>query len=408
MAARNQGRGISESVEELLRRRRRRHTIRGHFHFNALSVLALVLFLGVALGVQFGVGPTPGAEDAGLFAAGVIAAAAVLILLPYWPVVVVALAAVWGGLSYLAVDMSIAAAVVSLGLLIAPGIEIIRQWDKIVVLRLGKFHRVKGPGPMYLVPILDSIGGLVDTRIRVTDFSAEQSLTRDTVPVNVDALCFWMVWDAQRAILEVQDFEEAVVLSAQTALRASIGANDLSALLSERERLGSEIQQIVDAKTNPWGISILSVEFKEILVPEDLQDALSREAQATRERNARLILSRTEEEIAEAFVRAGKRYKETPAGLELRGMNMIYESIRRRGGLVLVPSDALKQMNLGTVLGAKAYVDRTQGGQAGAESDPSAPEDPSADGDSAAPQGDPGTSGPDTPGNDAGDPGQQP
>ncbi|MFP4484937.1 MAG: slipin family protein [Spirochaetaceae bacterium] len=361
MAGRTQGRGISESVEELLSRRRRRHTIRGHFQFNALSVLALVVFLGAALGIQFGVGPTPAAEDAGLFAAGVLVAATVLILLPYWPVVLVALAAVWGVLSYLAVDMSIAAAVVSPGLLIAPGIEIIRQWDKIVVLRLGKFHRVKGPGPMYLVPILDSIGGLVDTRIRVTDFSAEQSLTRDTVPVNVDALCFWMVWDAQRAILEVQDFEEAVVLSAQTALRAGIGANDLSALLSERERLGREIQQLVDAKTNPWGISILSVEFKEILVPEDLQDALSREAQAIRERSARMILSRTETEISEAFVKAGENYKDAPKALELRAMAMIYESIRSKGGLVLVPSDALKQMNLGTVLGAKAYVDRTQG-----------------------------------------------
>jgi regulator of protease activity HflC (stomatin/prohibitin superfamily) len=201
----------------------------------------------------------------------------------------------------------------------------------------------------------------VDTRIRVTDFSAEQSLTRDTVPVNVDALCFWLVWDAQRAILEVQDFEEAVALSAQTALRASIGANELSALLSERERLGTDVQQIVDAKTNPWGISILSVEFKEILVPEELQDALSKEAQAIRERSARRILSRTEEEIAEAFVRAGERYKESPTGLELRGMNMVYESIRTNGGLVMVPSEALQQMNLGTVLGSKVYFDRTQG-----------------------------------------------
>ena len=363
MAARNEGRGLSESVQEMFAQRRKRHTIRGHFKFNALSVLALVLFLGVGIGVQYGVGPVPPADDAGVYAAGVILAAAVLILLPYWPVVIVALAAAWGGLSYVGADMSIAAAGVSIGLLIAPGIEIIRQWDKIVVLRLGKFHRVKGPGPMYLVPILDSIGGLVDTRIRVTDFSAEQSLTRDTVPVNVDALCFWMVWDAQRAILEVQDFEEAVALSAQTALRASIGANDLSALLSERERLGAEIQQIVDAKTNPWGISILSVEFKEILVPEELQDALSREAQAIRERSARMILSRTEQEISEAFVKAGENYKDAPTALELRAMAMIYESIRSKGGLVLVPSDALKQMNLGTVLGTKAYFDRTGGGQ---------------------------------------------
>jgi len=360
MAGRNTENGLTAHVERLMARRRRRHTIRGHFTFNALSVLALVLFLAAAVGAQFAVGPLPSAEETGLYAAGVIVAALVLMILPYWPVVIAAVAAAWGGLSYLGADMSIVAALVSVGLVTAPGIEIIRQWDRIVVLRLGRFHRVKGPGPMYLVPVLDKIGGLVDTRIRVTDFSAEQSLTRDTVPVNVDALCFWLVWDAQRAILEVQDFEEAVALSAQTALRASIGANDLGALLSERERLGADVQQIVDAKTNPWGISILSVEFKEILVPEELQDALSKEAQAIRERNGRLILSRTEEEIADAFVRAGEHYKESPTGLELRGMNMIYESIRTKGGLVMVPSEALKQMNLGTVLGSKVYYDRTQ------------------------------------------------
>jgi regulator of protease activity HflC (stomatin/prohibitin superfamily) len=252
------------------------------------------------------------------------------------------------------------------GFLLGPAVEVVREWEKIVVLRLGKFHKVRGPGPLVILPLADSIAGYVDTRIRVADFSAEQSLTRDTVPVNVDALAFWMIWDAGRAILEVQNFQEAIVLSAQTALRASIGANDLSALLSERERLGKEIQELVDAKTNPWGITILSVEFKEILIPKELEDALSREAQATRERKARVILSGTEAEIAPEFTRAAESYRDDPIALQLRAMNMIYESIRTKGGLVLVPSEALKGMNLGTVLGTKAYHD----GQADTRTDP--------------------------------------
>ena len=169
-----------------------------------------------------------------------------------------------------------------------------------------------------------------------------------------------MIWDAEKAILEVQDYEQAVVLSAQTALRSSIGANTLSALLGERERLGNEIQALVDAKTNPWGITIVSVEFKEILVPRALEDALSREAQAERERSARIILGSTEAEIAASFGKAADQYRDDPVALQLRAMNMIYESMRNKGGLVLAPASALGTMNMGTVLGAAAY-----GGKAG-------------------------------------------
>jgi regulator of protease activity HflC (stomatin/prohibitin superfamily) len=211
---------------------------------------------------------------------------------------------------------------------------------------------------LLLFPLLDRVAGYVDTRIRATDFSAEKSLTRDTVPVHVDALAFWMIWDAGKAVLEVQDFESAVTLSAQTALRASIGANDLSTLLSERERLGEEIQKIVDAKTNPWGITILSVEFKEILIPKELEDALSRQAQASREKSARVILGSAEEEIAHTFKSAADHYRDDPVALQLRAMNMIYESVRNKGGLVLVPASALESMNLGTVLGTKVYADK--------------------------------------------------
>ena len=202
---------------------------------------------------------------------------------------------------------------------------------------------------------------------------AEKSLTRDTVPVHIDALAFWMIWDAHRAVLEVQEFDKAVILSAQTALRASIGANDLSTLLGERERLGQEIQQIVDAKTNPWGITILSVEFKEILIPHELEDALSREAQASRERKARMILGGTEAEVAASYASAAEVYRDDPVALQLRAMSMVYESIRNKGGLVLLPSDALKTMNLGTVLGAHAYHERLSGaGTASADTAPAA------------------------------------
>ena len=334
---------------------------RGDFRFNTISALALAVFLGVGISMQTALGDLPANEDVATIVAGVLAAAAILFVLPYWPVVVFAVAATWATLPVLfGLDLSILAAVVSLGFLITPGIEVISQWDKIVVLRLGRFHKVRGPGLLLLLPLLDAVAGYVDTRIRVTDFSAEKSLTRDTVPVHVDALAFWMIWDAHKAVLEVQQFEQAVILSAQTALRASIGANDLATLLSERERLGSEIQQIVDTKTNPWGITILSVEFKEILIPKELEDALSRQAQASREHNARVILGSTEAEIAGTFKRAADAYRDDPVALQLRAMNMIYESMRNKGGLVLLPSAALQTMNLGTVLGAKVYQEGTQ------------------------------------------------
>ena len=334
---------------------------RGDFRFNTLSALAIVVALGLGFALQAAIGDLPAHEDVARVAAGVLAVAGALFVLPYWAAVVVAIALTWATLPVLFVaDLSIAAAVISAGLLVAPGIEVISHWNKIVVLRLGRFHKVRGPGPLVLLPLFDTVAGYVDTRIRVSDFSAEKSLTRDTVPVHVDALAFWMVWDCHRAVLEVQEFERAVILSAQTALRASIGANDLSTLLSERERLGQEIQQIVDAKTNPWGITILSVEFKEILIPADLEDSLSKQAQASRERAAREILGETEARIASSYAEAADTYRDDPVALQLRAMSMIYEGIRTKGGLVLVPSDALRTMNLGTVLGAKAFHERAE------------------------------------------------
>lgn len=370
---------------------------RGHFRFNTISALALLVFIGFGLGLQELFLELPDSEGSAYIAAGVLAAAAILFVLPYWPAVIAIIAALWAILPVaFDIDLRVAATVLTIGFLIAPGFEVISQWDKIVVLRFGKFHKVRGPGVLLLFPLIDSVAGYVDTRIRVTDFSAEKSLTRDTVPVHVDALAFWMIWDAEKAILEVENFEAAVSLSAQTALRASIGSNDLATLLSERERLGAEIQEIVDAKTNPWGITIISVEFKEILIPKELEDALSRQAQAEREHNSRVILGSTEAEIAEAFKRAADQYRDDPVALQLRAMNMIYESMRNKGGLVLVPATALESMNLGTVLGAKAYQDRLPID----ESDSGASDNDPAAGDPAA--GDPATDEPTTGGPSAG------
>ncbi len=343
---------------------------RGHFRFNTISALVLLVFIAIGLGFQGIVGDVPDAESAAYVAAGALGAAAVLFIIPYWPLVIAIIAGIWALLPVaLNVDLQFAAAVLTIGFIVAPGFEVISQWDKIVVLRLGRFHKVRGPGVLLLFPMIDSVAGYVDTRIRVTDFSAEKSLTRDTVPVHVDALAFWMIWDPEKAILEVENFEQAVALSAQTALRAGIGSSDLTTLLSERDRLGEEIRKIVDAKTNPWGITIISVEFKEILIPKELEDALSRQAQADRERSSRRILGSTEADIAGDFKRAAQQYQDDPVAFQLRAMSMIYESIRSKGGMVLVPSSALETMNLGTVLGATAYAKR-EGGSPGAATDP--------------------------------------
>jgi regulator of protease activity HflC (stomatin/prohibitin superfamily) len=240
---------------------------------------------------------------------------------------------------------------VLLALITGPCWQVITQWDKAVVLRLGKFHKVRGPGLFFLAPLVDRCTAIVDTRIRVTDFSAEKILTKDTVPIHVDALAFWMIWDAQRAILEVEDYLEAVTLSAQTALRDSVGKYSLTTLLSERETLYKEIQSILDAKTNPWGITILSVEFVDIQLPKDLEDVMSRQAQAEREKKARLLLAEAEFEVSKKFVAAAEAYRGNPEALNLRAMNMVYDAMKARGSMVLLPSNALQNMNLGSALG---------------------------------------------------------
>jgi uncharacterized membrane protein YqiK len=236
------------------------------------------------------------------------------------------------------------------GLYFLFAIRIADQWEKVAVLRFGRFTGLRGPGLFYMIPIVDRLSRYVDQRVRVANVSAESTLTRDTVPVNVDAIVFWLVWNAEKSILEVQDFTQAITLSAQTALRESIGRHELHQMVAEREMLGKELQSILDEKTTPWGITVQSVEIRDVQIPQALQDAMSREAQAERERRARTILGLAETEIAEMFGKASLTYKDNPVALHLRAMNMLYEAIKEKGAMVIVPSSAVETMGLGGML----------------------------------------------------------
>lgn len=241
-----------------------------------------------------------------------------------------------------------------LGLYLLFALKVVRQWEKVALLRLGKYVGLRGPGLVIIVPILETLSAFVDQRIRVASVTAESTLTRDTVPVNVDAIVFWMVWNAEKAILEVEDFMDAVQMSAQTALRESIGRHELAQMITEREVLGRELQRILDEKTNPWGITVQSVEVRDVRIPQGLEDAMSRQAQAERERQARIILGHAETEIADKFVQAAAAYSENPTALHLRAMNMLYEAIKERGSMVIVPSSAVETMGLGGTLATAA------------------------------------------------------
>jgi regulator of protease activity HflC (stomatin/prohibitin superfamily) len=245
-------------------------------------------------------------------------------------------------------------AAVLVGVFLLFALKVANQWERAVVLRFGRFVGLKGPGLFILIPVVDEVSQLVDQRVRVTDVSAESALTKDTVPVNVDAIVFWTVWDAQKAVLEVADFLDAIALSAQTALRETIGRHMLAEMITERERLGKQLQAILDEKTNPWGITVQSVEIRDVKIPPGLEDAMSRQAQAERERQARIILGTAETEISARFVEAGDAYKDHPLALHLRAMNMLYEAIKEKGSMVIVPSSAVETMGLGGLAGMTA------------------------------------------------------
>ena len=239
----------------------------------------------------------------------------------------------------------------AIGLYFLFAIKVAEQWQKAAVLRLGRYIGLRGPGIFFIIPVVDSISQYVDQRVRVTDVKAESALTRDTVPVNVDAIIFWLVWNAEKCILEVSDFDQAITMSAQTALRESIGRHDLAQMITEREMLGKELQRILDEKTNPWGITVQSVEIRDVHIPQALEDAMSRQAQAERERQARIILGTAETEISSKFAEASMMYVNNPVALHLRAMNMLYEAIKEKGAMVIVPSSAVETMGLGGLLG---------------------------------------------------------
>ena len=234
------------------------------------------------------------------------------------------------------------------------GFRVALQWDRAVVLRLGRFHALKGPGLFGMIPFIDSVARYVDMRIRATEFFSEDTLTRDTVPVRVDAICFWMTWDAKKAVCEVDNYYRAIALSTQTALRDTIGTHTLEDMLTQREALGKALQETLDRKTNPWGITVQSVEIRDVTIPENLQNAMSKQAQAERERQARIILGTAETEIASKFVEAALPYQNNPVAVHLRAMNMLYEGLKEKGSIIIVPSSAVETMNLGAIGGLAA------------------------------------------------------
>ena len=249
----------------------------------------------------------------------------------------------WTGLHVLGMSL--------IGTYVLFALKVAAQWEKAVVLRLGKFHGLRGPGMFWVVPVIDSIPSWIDHRVMVTAFSAEKTLTRDTVPVDVDAVLFWLVWDAEKAALEVKDYQSAISWASQTALREIIGQMALADILVGRSKMDADLQKIIDERTTPWGVTVQSVEIRDIVIPQDLEDAMSRQAQAERERQARVILGESEKQIAASFSEASQAYVDNPTALHLRAMNMLFEGLKEKGALVIVPSSAVDTMNLGAMSG---------------------------------------------------------
>ena len=243
-----------------------------------------------------------------------------------------------------------------LGLLLAQSPKIARQWERAVMLRLGRYIGLRGPGLFWIIPFVDTVSTWVDQRVITTSFAAEETLTSDTVPVNVDAVLFWMVYDPEKAALEVQNYPQAVSWAAQTALRDIIGRTSLTDLLRGRERIEEELQKLIDERSNPWGVTVQSVEMRDVIIPPALQDAMSREAQAAREKQARIILGQAEVEIAHSFAKAAESYRDNPTALHLRAMNMLYEGLKEKGALMLVPSSAVESMGMGGLMGSAAML----------------------------------------------------
>jgi regulator of protease activity HflC (stomatin/prohibitin superfamily) len=237
---------------------------------------------------------------------------------------------------------------------VSSAIKVANQWDRAIVLRLGHFYARQGPGLFFIIPIIDTIPYWIDVRVITTTFTAEKTLTKDTVPVNVDAVLFWKVIDPQKAALDVAEYKSAISWASQTALRDVIGKTMLSDMLEGREKLGNELQKIIDERTEPWGINVFSVEVKDVLIPSGLEDAMSMQAQAERERQARVILGDSERQVADKFREAADTYTHNPTALHLRAMNMLYEGLKHNSTIVIVPSSAVESMQLGGLAGITA------------------------------------------------------
>ena len=344
---------------------------RPDFRFGPVNLILLVLVMAVGAAIQARVDASTPALPIGPDVCGIVAAIAMgatLIVAPMWTKVIGLGVVYWLVMrfAYPGVDLGPTHAAAYLGLFVATSVQIAKQWERGVVLRLGKFRTLKGPGFFLILPLLDRVDSFIDHRVRATDFRAETTLTKDTVPVNVDAIAFWLVWDAKMSVLEVADFESAVILSAQTALRDAIGKHELGEMLSEREKLGQEIQEVLDRKTDPWGITIQAIEIRDIIIPKALEDAMSRRAQAERERQSRVILGTAETEIAEKFAAASVAYRDNPVALHLRAMNMVFEGLKQKGSMIIVPSTAVETMGLGSLGGLTAFDRPHAGGEGGA------------------------------------------
>lgn len=320
-----------------------------------VSILGLLLF-GLAVGIGIAIPELSSAPfdpaSLGIVALGTLLAGLILFLIPFWVLDLLFIVAAGAALRLALGDAFLLSFPAFLaGFILLPTVQLAQQWEKVVVFRLGRFRGLRGPGVFLIVPVIDRAARFLDTRIRVVEFRHETTLTKDTVPVQVDAIAFWMVWDAEKATLEVEDYLQSVTLAAHAALRNAIGKHELSSLLSEQERLGKEIQEFLDARTSPWGVTILSIGITDIIIPKELEDSLSKQAQAQRERQSRLILAEAEQEIADSYVEASKRYQDNPTALQLRGMSITYEGIRKNGTIVLLPSAAVQDLALGKITG---------------------------------------------------------
>ena len=290
------------------------------YHFNGIAITFFILFMAA------GVTAAAVMDTSGKYSDGVILAVSIPLML--------------------------------LGFYFMFAIKVARQWEKAVVLRMGKFRGLKGPGIFWIIPIIDSVTSWIDQRVMVTPFSAEKTLTRDTVPVNVDAVLFWVVWDAEKAALEVENYRNAIAWASQTALREVIGQMTLAEILVGRTNMDKQLQKVIDERTTPWGITVQSVEIRDVIIPADLEDAMSRQAQAERERQARIILGESEMQIASSFAQAAEAYSDNPTALHLRAMNMLFEGLKQKGALVIVPSSAVDTMNLGGLAGITSLAEK--------------------------------------------------